>query len=180
MRTLRTLWPGWAKACIRVFIVSTGYIATCSVMPATAPAAICCTCGTRVRHANFLFTGAVMVCGRRRPMNQARTPRKVRLSAGCESPLVEATCASATAGSRYHQLSAGVLTLPAAVAHRGLQLSPAVGIDELKLEHTLWSSPPVFTICTQSTSSQQLALISKQWRATFPCHKAPRAFTGMT
>lgn len=40
---LSTLWPGWPKACIRVLIVSIGYIAMCSEMPATAPASICCS-----------------------------------------------------------------------------------------------------------------------------------------
>jgi hypothetical protein len=35
-------WPGWESACMRVLIVSTGYMATCSPMPAAAPAIMCC------------------------------------------------------------------------------------------------------------------------------------------
>ena len=37
-----TCCPGCASACMRVLIVSTGYMATCSPMPATAPATMCC------------------------------------------------------------------------------------------------------------------------------------------
>jgi hypothetical protein len=39
-----TRCPGWLSACIRVLIVSTGYMAMCSTMPATAPAIMCCGC----------------------------------------------------------------------------------------------------------------------------------------
>ena len=38
----RTCWPGCPSACILVFTVSTGNIATCSAIPAVAPASICC------------------------------------------------------------------------------------------------------------------------------------------
>lgn len=34
-------WPGCANACILVLIVSTGYMAVCSAMPAVAPASMC-------------------------------------------------------------------------------------------------------------------------------------------
>lgn len=38
-----TFCPGCAKACIRVLMVSTGYMTACSATPATAPANKCCT-----------------------------------------------------------------------------------------------------------------------------------------
>lgn len=40
---LLTLWPGCARACMRVLIVSTGNMTACSATPATAPANRCYT-----------------------------------------------------------------------------------------------------------------------------------------
>jgi len=76
----RTRWPGWPKACIRVFMVSTGYIATCSAMPATAPAAMCCaprprqTGGRLGVHVHVQAGGA----GRAAPPGRSSRPRAAR------------------------------------------------------------------------------------------------------
>jgi hypothetical protein len=37
-----TRCPGWLSACMRVLMVSTGYMAVCSTMPAIEPAIMCC------------------------------------------------------------------------------------------------------------------------------------------
>jgi len=37
-----TCWPGWARACMRVLVVSTGNIITCSPIPSAAPDNMCC------------------------------------------------------------------------------------------------------------------------------------------